>query len=78
MRDFYARAQVIHIDGMPLLLFARLLGYPLRREQRVTYVDWVHPLMQESADKGWRSLSGGRPGVAERTAAILRKCYPGL
>ena len=58
MRALLAQADVIHIDGMPLLLFARLLGHRLRREQRVTYVDWVRPLMSEARDKGWRLFYG--------------------
>lgn len=79
MREFYARARVIHVDGMPLILYARLLGYAVQHKQRVTYVDWIHPLMQESAEKGWRVFYlGGRPGMAEHAAAILQRQYPGL
>ena len=77
MRNLYAQARVIYIDGMPILLFARLLGYPLRREHRITCVDWIHPLMQEAARKGWRVFYlGGKPGVAECAAGTLRKQYP--
>src|SRR5690348_13519722 len=32
------------IDGMPVVWFARLLGYPLTRRHRVTWVDLIWPL----------------------------------
>lgn len=79
MRAFYAKADYTHIDGMPLVLFGKLLGFPLHREQRVTYVDWVNPLMTEAAREGWRIFYlGSKPGIAERGARILRDSFPGL
>jgi N-acetylglucosaminyldiphosphoundecaprenol N-acetyl-beta-D-mannosaminyltransferase len=79
MRSFFAKAQVIHIDGMPLVYWARVLGYPVTKQHRVTYVDWVHPLMATAAAEGWRVFYlGGKPGVAARAAEKLRRQYPGL
>lgn len=79
MRAFFARAQVVHIDGMPLVYWARVLGYPVTKQHRVTYVDWVHPLMATAAAEGWRVFYlGGKPGVAARAAEKLRRQYPGL
>jgi N-acetylglucosaminyldiphosphoundecaprenol N-acetyl-beta-D-mannosaminyltransferase len=79
MRMFYKRADIVHIDGMPLVYWARLLGYPVSREQRVTYVDWVHPLLALAAYEGWRVFYlGGKPGVAARAAERLRCQYPSL
>ncbi|MEH2146008.1 MAG: WecB/TagA/CpsF family glycosyltransferase [Nostoc sp.] len=79
MQAFYAKAEYIHIDGMPLLFIGKLLGFPMKREQRVTYADWVWPLMAEAADKGWRVFYlGSKPGVAEQGASILRQRFPGL
>ncbi len=79
MRAFFGLASVIHIDGMPLIYWARLLGYPLKAEHRVTYVDWVHPLMAAAETKGWRVFYlGGKPGVAARAAERLRGRYPRL
>jgi len=72
-------ADVVRVDGMALLLWAKLLGYSVRREQRVTYVDWLHPLMATAAAEGWRVFYlGGKPGVAARAAEKLRRQYPGL
>ncbi|GAB6876184.1 WecB/TagA/CpsF family glycosyltransferase [Thermaerobacter litoralis] len=79
MRAFYERATAIHIDGMPLVYWGRLLGYPLEARHRVTYVDWVRPLMTEAAKRCWRVFHlGGKPGVADQAAQVLRKEFPGL
>lgn len=79
MRAFYAKADYVHIDGMPLVFLGKLLGFPLKREQRVTYADWVWPLMSEAAQRGWRVFYlGSKPGVAEQGARILREKFAGL
>lgn len=54
MRAFYDRADVVHVDGMVLIAIARMLRLPLRRPHRVTYVDWVWPLLDHAADRQWR------------------------
>lgn len=79
MRAFYAQADHIHIDGMPLILVGRLLGYPFVREQRVTYADWIWPLASDAAKYSWRIFYlGSQPGIAAEGARILRQKYPGL
>ena len=79
MRAFGAKAQYMRADGMSLVLLGKFLGYPLRREHRVTYVDWVRPLMAEATQQGWRVFYlGSKPGVAELGAEILRKEFSGL
>ncbi len=79
MRAFYEKADYVHIDGMPLVLIGKLRGYSIEREHRVTYADWVYPLMEEAATKGWRIFYlGSKPGVAEKGADILRQKYPDL
>jgi len=79
MRAFYKGAHYVHIDGMPLVLWGRLKKLPLRAENRITYVDWVKPLLKEAALKGWRVFYlGGKPGVAARAAVILKAEIPDL
>jgi N-acetylglucosaminyldiphosphoundecaprenol N-acetyl-beta-D-mannosaminyltransferase len=79
MRAFYEQADTIHIDGMPLIFLGRLLRLPLRREHRVTYVDWIRPLAAEAARRGFRIFYlGSKPGVAEQGAAELRRTQPAL
>ncbi|OGF53198.1 MAG: glycosyl transferase [Candidatus Fraserbacteria bacterium RBG_16_55_9] len=79
MGAFYARAHHVHVDGMSLVFLGKLLHLPLRREHRVTYVDWVRPLVAEAAHQGFRVFYlGSRPGVAEEGAKILRTEHPCL
>jgi len=78
-RALFARATVAHIDGMMLILVGRILGLPVTREDRTTYVDWVHPLMANATAHGWRVFFvGGKPGVGDKAAAILREAHSGL
>lgn len=67
------------IDGMPLILWGKFLGYPLKREHRVTWVDWMRPLMAEAELKKWSIFYiGSTKEVAEKAAQELRCCYPNL
>jgi N-acetylglucosaminyldiphosphoundecaprenol N-acetyl-beta-D-mannosaminyltransferase len=64
---------------MPLVALGRLYGHQLEREHRVTMADWIQPLMQTAANRGWRVFNLGSPnGVGEKGAAELRKLYPAL
>jgi N-acetylglucosaminyldiphosphoundecaprenol N-acetyl-beta-D-mannosaminyltransferase len=79
LREFYSRVHWTHIDGMPLVALGRLYGYPLRRDQRVTFVDWTYPLMDLAACKGWRVFYvGSSKCSSERGAAQLRRLFPAL
>ncbi|HEX5385660.1 MAG TPA: WecB/TagA/CpsF family glycosyltransferase [Gemmatimonadales bacterium] len=79
MRELYARAHATIIDGMPLVLAGRCLGLPLGRRHRLATLDWIGPVMARAAANGWRVfVLAGRPGVAERGAAVLRRRHPGL
>ncbi len=79
MRQFYSRAKLIHVDGMALILWGRILGLPIRTEHRTAYIDWIMPLMRMAALHGWRVFYlGGEPGVAERAAEGLRRKIPAL
>ncbi|MEJ5347725.1 MAG: WecB/TagA/CpsF family glycosyltransferase [Desulfosoma sp.] len=78
-RAFCDAARIIHVDGMSLVLLAKILGVPLRTEHRTTYVDWIVPLMQAMAHRGYRVFHlGGRPGVGEKAVEVLRRAAPKL
>jgi N-acetylglucosaminyldiphosphoundecaprenol N-acetyl-beta-D-mannosaminyltransferase len=79
LRTFYQLADYIRIDGMAVVLLGRLLGLPLERRHRVTWVDWLPLFMAEAAKGAWRVFYlGSKPGVADRAAAVLRARWPDL
>jgi N-acetylglucosaminyldiphosphoundecaprenol N-acetyl-beta-D-mannosaminyltransferase len=79
MRAFYEQADWIHVDGMGIVAMAKLLGRPLRRADRLTYVDMVAPLLQAAQRRGWRvAFLGWKPEVVERARAVLTERYPAL
>ena len=70
-------ASLVLADGMPLVWTSKLMGAPLA--ERVTGVDLVPRLAALSARKGYRIfLLGGREGVVERAAEVLRRTCPGV
>lgn len=74
-----ALANCVRIDGMPIVLFGRWLGLPIRRKHRTGWMDLLDPFMREAAERSWRvHYVGSKPGVAERGAAVLRERFPGL
>lgn len=78
VRELHERAYV-RIDGMPLVFWGRMLGHPVRREHRVTWVDWMPALMEKAIGSEWRIFYlGAPPGVAERGGELLRHMHPGL
>jgi N-acetylglucosaminyldiphosphoundecaprenol N-acetyl-beta-D-mannosaminyltransferase len=79
LREFYSRVHWTHIDGMPLVALGRIYGYGLERRHRVTLADWIFPLMELAASKGWRVFHVGSSKLAaEQGAEQLRKLYPSL
>lgn len=79
MQTFYKQSACIHADGMGIIALGRLMGHALSRAHRVTYADWMLPLMREAAESGWRVFYlGSKPGVAEMGARFLRTQFPSL
>ncbi|KJS22722.1 MAG: glycosyl transferase [Clostridiaceae bacterium BRH_c20a] len=73
MREFYSKSKYTHIDGMSLVFLGKLLGANIERKNRITYIDWIYPLMQEAAEKNYRVLFlGSKPGIAAKAASILK------
>jgi N-acetylglucosaminyldiphosphoundecaprenol N-acetyl-beta-D-mannosaminyltransferase len=79
MRQFYAGADYIHIDGMSLVWLGNTVGLPLKRRDRATSVDFLPLLLEQAVEHGWRIFYlGSKPGIADKGAATLLKRYPGL
>ncbi|MBQ1540895.1 MAG: WecB/TagA/CpsF family glycosyltransferase [Caulobacteraceae bacterium] len=79
MRAFYASADLVEIDSTPLILWGRLLGRPVGRAHRCTYLDWREDFWRLAAERGWRVFYlGGAPGVAAKGAEVLADRWPGV
>jgi N-acetylglucosaminyldiphosphoundecaprenol N-acetyl-beta-D-mannosaminyltransferase len=69
----------IHIDGTPLLWAARLRKLPLRSEHRTGVIDWIHPLLSEASEEGWRVYHlGGDESELSAGLGVVRERYPGI
>ena len=67
------------VDGMPLIGLLRAAGHPARREERVTWVDLVMPLLALARDSGWRVFHLGQTAeVQDRALARIRAELPGI
>ena len=76
-REAIEAADLAVADGVPLLWASRLFRRPL--SERIAGVDLADRCAWLAATKGYRLfLLGAGPGVAQSTAGVLRKRYPGL
>ncbi len=67
------------IDGMPIVYCGKILGYPLKRDNRITWVDLIRPLMREAANKNWKVFYLGADEVTVSIGVeVLRTDYKGL
>jgi N-acetylglucosaminyldiphosphoundecaprenol N-acetyl-beta-D-mannosaminyltransferase len=79
VRVYFEKADLVQVDSVPLLFWARLMGKPSRRFHRSTYLDWRDELWARVAQTGWRVFFvGGADGVAERAAAVIRAAWPNV
>ena len=79
MRAFFEAADIIQIDSMPMIAWGRLLGLPLKRAHRSTYLDWREDFWRLADACGWRVFYlGGAPGVAEEACRRLARRWAGV
>jgi N-acetylglucosaminyldiphosphoundecaprenol N-acetyl-beta-D-mannosaminyltransferase len=79
LQRYFSRAHRTHIDGMSIVLLARLYGQPAQRIHRVGYTDWLPSLMAAAVEKNWRVFYlGSAPGVVDIGVMALQKRHPRL
>lgn len=77
MRAFYDAAELVQIDSTPLIAFGRLLGLPVRRAHRSTYLDWRESFWAMADRLGWRVLYlGGTVKTGAEAAHRLSLQWP--
>ncbi len=79
MMTYFANADYVHIDGMPLIWLGKLFGLALKPKYRTTHLDLLPLIAREAVERKWRVFYlGSKPGVAANGAERLRGRYPGL
>lgn len=78
LREHY-RDTTILVDGMPLIWLMKAAGIDVNRDHRLTYVDFIMPLMQLCADNGWTVFHVGQHSRVQETALErIREACPGI
>jgi N-acetylglucosaminyldiphosphoundecaprenol N-acetyl-beta-D-mannosaminyltransferase len=79
LRAFFSACDLIEIDSMPLVFWARLLGLRLSRAHRSTYLDWRDDFWRRAVENRWRVFClGSTAPVNAAAVARLRRAWPGL
>lgn len=77
LQDSVHSCDIINIDGMGVVLAARILGHAV--PERVAGVDLFHALLAMSAHAGFSVfLLGAEPNIVATAAAKLTRQYPAL
>jgi len=78
LRHSYQGTTVL-VDGMPVIWLMQLFKIPVSRKHRLTYVDFIMPLMQLARDNGWNVYHiGQHSSVQEKALSIVRDTWPGI
>lgn len=78
LRRFYEGSTVL-IDGMPVVWLYKLAGEPLTREHRITYVDFIMPMMELARDNNWKVYHLGQSAdIQLKALEIIREKVPGI
>lgn len=77
LRKHYEGTTVL-VDGMPLIWLMQACRIPVSRNHRLTYVDFIMPLMQTAADQGWSVYHLGQNSTVQQCALDrIRAACPG-
>lgn len=78
LQNDYAGRTVL-VDGMPVIGLLRMAGVKASRDQRITYVDFIEPLMKLACERGVGVFHIGQSEELQaRAFATLRQRVPGL
>ena len=78
LREHYQQTTVL-VDGMPVIWLMQLMKLPVSRSHRLTYVDFIMPLMQLAKKNNWNVFHVGQAKTVQQQALdIVRKECPGI
>ena len=70
---------LVRIDGMPIIMTARLAGLPVTRQHRTVWLDWFPLVLENAARNGWRVYyMGSKRDAFEKGMARFREMHPTL
>ena len=79
LRRFYQRARWIQVDGMSMVLLARLHGFSIKRDHRIAYNQVLPSVLTEAEEKGWRVFYlGSSEEVSLAGSRALQTAFPKL
>lgn len=67
LRQCYAQCTNM-IDGMPIVWLLRLVGNKVSRDDRLTYVDFIWPLLEQAQNNNWRVCHIGQASDVQQQA----------
>ena len=77
--EFYNEVDYIHADGMPIIWINKVLGIDMYRENRITFMDWIHKLLELANNRHWRVYYlGSKDWIIEKLVQRIKNEYPDL
>ncbi len=78
LREHYQNTTVL-VDGMPVIWLMQLLRIPVSQGHRITYVDFIMPLMEMARDNDWTVFHVGQQSAVQHDALnTIRRELPGI
>lgn len=75
-KEYWQQADLAFLDSVPLLWWAKFIGHSFKNEHRITFIDWLHPLLNLSNEEGWRVFYlGSKPGVPQKAKKVINTTY---
>ena len=78
LRNCYDKYRVL-VDGMPVIWLLKLGGHSVTSDQRVTYVDFIWPMLEAARDNDWKVFHLGQSSeVQQQALQVIRQKLPGI
>ena len=75
--EFFRTSDLIEVDSVPVIFWARIVGRASRRFHRCTYLDWRDAFWARAIQENWKVFFvGGAPGVGEKAVARIQADWP--